>query len=157
EAGAKTEPEPPVKGSSPSAPASTPQPQGPKPAGSAPTPRTGCPNPQGGGAPKRHPKLKSPAGPRKRLYSYVPPGLKPHAPRDSRDGGPQHAKDKETEQAATKLFKAFIDSKAPCRSVEDQDLGYDFVVAVAGRELCVEVKGSRDRWVNWEHALTPNE
>jgi hypothetical protein len=41
--------------------------------------------------------------------------------------------------------------------VEDQDLGYDFVVTVAGRELCVEVKGSRDHWVNWEHALTPNE
>lgn len=95
--------------------------------------------------------------PRKRLYSYVLPVL------DNRVTGPDAREEAtkrraETEQAAVKLFKDFFHgSGLSCRSVEDQDLGYDFEVNLGDRILCIEVKGSGDHWRNWEHDLTPNE
>jgi hypothetical protein len=136
----------------------TPTPQTtPTPGGTPPTPGGGPP-PASGPHPKPpSPKPKPTNGPRKRLYSYVLPAS---ASGSSSKGGGEAAKKRadETEAAAVKRFKEFLNAYGVTpHSVEDQDLGYDFEVVIGERKLFVELKGSRDRWKNWEHDLTPNE
>ena len=42
-------------------------------------------------------------------------------------------------------------------SVEKENLGYDFEFQLNEEVYYLELKSSRDKWDNWEHALTPNE
>ena len=126
----------------------------------APRPADGTtPSSENGGAPdgKLTPTKRAGDGPRKRLYSYVLPKADRNAPSKA-DGTASQASVTETEKAAVEHFTTFLRGLGiKYKSVEKDNVGYDFEVVVAGRTLCVEVKGSRDHWVNWEHALTPNE
>ncbi len=64
----------------------------------------------------------------------------------------------ETEKEGAKVLKAFFaDRELEAVSVEGENCGYDFKVAIGDRTLCIELKTSRAKWRGWEHALTPNE
>ena len=42
-------------------------------------------------------------------------------------------------------------------SVEEEDRGYDFEVAIGEEKIYVELKSSSYRWDGWEYGLTRNE
>ena len=57
-----------------------------------------------------------------------------------------------------KIFKQFFEGRGiNIKSVEEEDVGYDFEVEFREVIYRIELKASRDIWSNWEESLTPNE
>jgi hypothetical protein len=98
-------------------------------------------------------------GVRKRLCSFVISGAaKKKDPNKAEAGKQQQKKNEETERAGAQLLERYFAERGlQCRSVEDDNVGYDFEVEIGSQILCIELKTSRDKWRGWEHSLSPNE
>jgi hypothetical protein len=96
-------------------------------------------------------------GPRKRLCSYVTFAGEGVGAKDGSSSSDNNDAN-EVEQAGRAHMLAYFKSHgADVISRENDSVGYDFEVSVAGRTLYIELKASRDRWQGWEHGLTRNE
>ncbi len=107
------------------------------------------------------PSDKKPEGPngaphiRRRLYSYV---LGPRQRKEDKEDVKEASRRKEVEKAgAEKLTAYFGKLGVSCRSVEKENIGYDFEVTVGEETFYVELKASEFKWDGWEECLTPKE
>jgi hypothetical protein len=98
-------------------------------------------------------------GPRRRLCSLAVP--KPRTPETKESKEKSQAAEKrrrKIEEAGEKLLTEFLSERGlSCKDVTNKNCGYDFKVTGNGKLFYVELKSSRDRWLNWENSLSPNE
>jgi hypothetical protein len=96
---------------------------------------------------------------RKRLCSFVVSASGAQStPEEKEQGQAAKKKNEETERAGADLLRRFFEGQGlVCHSLETDNVGYDFEVAIGGRTICIELKTSRDKWRGWEHSLSPNE
>jgi hypothetical protein len=68
------------------------------------------------------------------------------------------ARNKEVEAAGRKrMLDYFNKLGVECKSVEQEDKGYDFEISIGEETFFVELKASEDRWDGWEESLSRNE